>query len=137
MDVDLDQRRVAYHEERVAERLEVVAQRLRIEALPLDEEDRAVPVARSLVVDSLLGELVELDRKLRQRLAGETVVEATEDLDEPGASRVDHTALSQDGQLLRGACDRGFAGGDHPCQRLVDRAGRGSPVAPPPRPSHG
>ena len=55
-------------EERVAERLQALSQTVGVEPFTLDEKDGAVAVARSLVVDRLLAQLVELDRDLGQRL---------------------------------------------------------------------
>ena len=94
-------RGVPRHEERVAERLEPGVQGVEVELVALDEEDRAEAELGLLVVDRLLRELLGHLRRRRQRLAGETVEDASQQLDESRTARVDHARLPQLVEELR------------------------------------
>ena len=92
--VHLERRLVTDDEERVAEPPELLLERDGIETVALDDERRAVPETRELLVDGVDPELGRENGSGRDRPAvgGRR---AAHDLDEPGASGIDDTGVAQ------------------------------------------
>ena len=119
VDVHLQGARVADDEQRVAEPLQLRLERVRVELLALDEDDRAVAVARQLLMDRVESDSL---RRLgfRQRLARDAGRDPAKDLDEPGAAGVDDSRLAEHGQLLGRPPDRVLAPLDHVEEEVRD-----------------
>ena len=151
VDVHLERGRVADDEQRVAEPLELALERVGVEPLALDHEHRAVAVLRQLLVDGVEARLVRvLGRRLRDRLAGERGGDAADDLEQPGAARVDDAGLlrtaSWSGVRASASSPRAtssFCSSSAGSRRRVARdprpppPARGSPSASSPRPAAG
>ena len=73
VDMDLRDRDVAGHQQRVAKALERRAEPVEVEVVPLDDERRAEPARRLLLVDRLLRQLVDDVGNLGERLARQLV----------------------------------------------------------------
>ena len=99
--VHLERRLVTDDEERVAEPPELLLERDGIETVALDDEPRAVPEARELLVDGVDPELGRQDGSGRDRLAVRRERRAAHDLDEPGASGIDDTGSRENVEELR------------------------------------
>src|SRR5207247_5785538 len=87
VNVSLERGRIADDEERVAERFELALEGVAIEILALDDEPRAIAIARGRLVDRVRGQGHTLDR-LRQGLAGDMRGDPTQDLDQAGRTCV-------------------------------------------------
>ena len=121
VDVHLRNGLVPGDEQRVAERLEAGVDRVEVELGALHHEHGAVAVLGLLVVDRLLGDLLGDDRHLGERLAGQPVEDAAEQLDEPCPARVDDARLAELVEHLRRPLDRVVTACDRPGERLGDR----------------
>ena len=98
-------------------------QRVEVECVALDDEDRAVPVLRLLVVDRLLRDLRGHLRHVGQRLAGELVEHAADELDQAGAAGVDDARLAELVEHVGRAADRVVAPRDDAREAVDDRKG--------------
>ena len=111
-------RRVADDEERVAELLELALEHVGVEPGALDDEDRAVAELGELLVDRVDRGRGCLRGRLRHLLARDGGANPADDLDEPGAARVDDTCLGQDREQLRCPGERLLAPGDDEAEQL-------------------
>ena len=137
VDVHLERGLVADDDERVAELLELRLEPVAVERVALDDEDGAVAVAGRLEVDRLDAGR-RLDRRRgRHRLAGDGAGHPAQELDEPGAARVDDARLAQDVELLGRAGD-GLLPVPHELdEQVAERLGVGARAARPPPPARG
>ena len=106
VDVHLERRLVADHDERVAEGVELRLELVAIERVPLDHEDGAVAVAGLLEVNGVGARRRDSRGRCRYGFAGDGAGESSEELDEPRTACVDHARLSEDAELLGRAGDR-------------------------------
>jgi hypothetical protein len=120
VDVDLERGVVADDEERVAEPLQLLLEAVRVEALALDDEDRAVAVLRQLLVDGVDAELLDLHGRVGERLAAHGCGDPAQELEQARAAGVDHARLAQHVEQLGRARQRLLALGDELGQQLVD-----------------
>ena len=137
VNVHLERRRVADDEERVADPLELGLERVGVQALALDDEDRAVAELGQLEVDRIEADGVRLDGRVRDLLPGGAVDHPARDLDETCAPGVHDAGVAKDVEHLGRARESVFAAREH--HRAGDRWGGGSdaPSARSPPPSHG
>ena len=119
--VNLERGRIADDEERVAHLLELGLERGGVEVLALDEEDRAVAVARQLLVDRVERERLRLHGCVRYRLAGHREREAARDLDEPRPAGVDDARVAEDVEHLRRARDGVLPTREHGREQVARR----------------
>ena len=117
VDVRLQRRLVADHEQRIPEGREVALQILSFEPLALDDEARAVAVARSRQVH---GVRRQLRRRcgLGERLTREACGDPAHDLDEARGSRVDDARRPQLLELPLRPCDSLVSVGDECGEQL-------------------
>ncbi len=131
VDVHLERGLVADDEQRVAELLELALEPVAVELLALDHEDGAVAVARGLQVDRLDARRRLGGRRGRHRLAGDRAGQSAQELDEPGAARVDDPASRR-----TSSCSGVRATASSPCRtRSTSSSPSGSDstrAAPPP-----
>ena len=114
VDMHLCDRLVPGHEQRVAERIEPGVQHVEVELVALDDEHRAVAVLGLLVVDRVLRDLLRHLGHVRQRLAGEPVEDAADQLEHPSPARVDHPGLAELVEHLRRPRESVLAARDDP-----------------------
>ena len=112
---------VAHHEQRVAHGLEGRLERRNAQAVALDDEARAVAVARELLVDGFEPERLALDHDLRQWSAGDGENDAAEDLHEPRSARVDDPRSAEDVEELGCPRHRGLTAGQNHLEELRRR----------------
>ena len=120
--VRLEGRRSADDEHAVAERRERAGQRVPVDRVALDEEARAVAVARRLGVHRVErdgGSELGIDRRRRRRLAADAGEQTAQELDEPGAAGVDDAGLAQSRQQLGRARERALALGEGGVERAL------------------
>jgi hypothetical protein len=121
--VDLERRGIADDEERVSELLEAPLDRRGVEVRTLDDEHRAVAVARELLVNRLEAEPLAIDRRIGERLPRNCESDAAHDLDETRAARVHDSGRRQDLEVLRCAGERRLASRQHCLKEGVRRLG--------------
>src|SRR5436305_9536060 len=98
--MDLERARVADDEQRVAERLELRLQRVLVEIASFDEEDRAIPVRRQLLMDGVEREVLDVRGRLRERLAAHGRRHSAYELEQSGLARVHDARVAQRLPLL-------------------------------------
>jgi hypothetical protein len=96
VDMHLDRARAADDEERVAELRQLALQLLGIDRLALDEERRAVAVARKLLMHGVERDPARNRLELGERLAADVRRNPAQDLQHAGSARIDHAGLSED-----------------------------------------
>ena len=102
VDMHLDRARAADDEERVAELRQLALELLGIDRLALDEEGRAVAVARELLMHGLERESARNRLELGERLAADVRRDPAQELQHAGSARIDHPGLSENVQLIGG-----------------------------------
>ena len=102
VDMHLDRARAADDEERVAELRQLALELLGIDRLALDEEGRAVAVARELLMHGLERESARNCLELGERLAADVRRDPAQELQHAGSARIDHPGLSENVQLIGG-----------------------------------
>ena len=127
VDVNLESRRVADDEQRVAEPVEPCLERLAIEALSLDDEHRAVPEARELLVYRVDAEAFRRHRRFGNRLARDDRRHATHDLEQARPARVDDARVAEDVELLLRQLDRALPALDERVEQLARKEIRRRP----------
>ena len=125
MDVRLERRAVADHEQRVAELVELAFDVCGIEAFALDHERRAVAEAGELLVDGLLREGGGL-RGFGQLLSPGGGRHPAQDLDQAGRARVHNSGSAEDIELLLRLGDRLVAAADESFEQIRRVEGGGS-----------
>ena len=119
VDVHLERAAIADDEQRVAEPLQLALERVGVERVALDEEGRAVAVARELLVDRVDACLLGVDGgRLRRLLARRRGDHAAQDLGEPCSARVDDPGLAEHVELLGCTHDGGVGALHERAQKL-------------------
>ena len=122
VDVHLDERRLADHEEAVAHREQGLLEALAVDPVPLDEKRRAVAVSRLLEVHRLEADRARdgVDRCL-DLLAAEPGERAARELEQAGGPGVDDAGVAQHVEHPLRADDRRLALGQDRRHGLLER----------------
>ena len=121
VDVHLERSLVADDEERISEWLEHALQGRLVEALPLDDEYRAIAIGRELQMDRVEAQSLARDGSIRNLLAGHAERETARDLHEPRGACVDDTRVAEDVEHLGRALHRVLPAGEHRGEELRRR----------------
>ena len=119
VNVHLERGRVADDEERVADPLELGLERVLVQAVPFDDEDRAVAELGQLQVNRIEAERLRLDGRFRDLLPGRAVDHSARDLDETCATGVHDAGVAKDVEHLGRAHESILAACEHHPQEIV------------------